>query len=180
MDYVGIFSCVPYLRACVTLRRGALLFLAYLGAVFHHCSRIFHGKPSSLLPYLLPFQSDCVPCPRGHVCRTFAAKRLQRSFQTVFRAVLCGLIVWCVHLHRLPYFVRLCSLIYGKFAVLGEYRGAPPKPKRREAQLRSHRILYFLSPKKFFLKNLLPLAPCLLKFFSENFPLPSCQNPLFS
>ena len=155
---------------------------------FVPCSRLQHCSifPSKnrlrFLPYLLPFfllpfQSDCVPCSCGHVCRTFAQtvpRFISNGFKTVFKRSF----VWRIYLHRLTRFVRLYSLICGKFAVLRGRGGAPPKPKRREAQLRSRRILYFLNPKKFFLKNLVPPIPCLLKFFSENF-LFYCQNSLF-
>lgn len=72
------------------------------------------------------------------------------------------------HLKR---FVRLHSLVLPYFAVLcGVWGGETPKGKGREAQLRSHRILYFLFP----------------KFFSGKFPLSSlfmlslsCQNSPF-
>ena len=182
--YVVYFRAYIILRAHATLRRGALLFLA----TFATFAAWFLSKPLfMLLPYLLPF---CPFSTFAAVCAVpfavpFALKRFQRSFYAVFRAVLSGLIVWRVHLHRLHRFVRLNSLICGKFAVLGEYRGAPPKPKRREAQLRSHRILIF--PKKFFPK--IPLVSFLMPFeifFLENSLSPSasclpfqCQNPLF-
>lgn len=74
---------------------------------------------------LLPFQHLC--------CRLcvpfavpFALKRFQRSFYAVFRAVLSGLIVWRVHLHRLHRFVRLYSLILPYFAVCGGRGGTTP------------------------------------------------------
>ena len=123
------------------------------------------------LPFAVPLQPNA--------CNVHSMRFLSR-FRRLF--------VSCVHLHRLPYFVRLYSPILPYFAVLcGVWVGLPPKPKRREAQLRSRRILYFLNPKKFFLKNLLPLTPCLLKiFFLENSLSPptscslSCQNSPFS
>ena len=69
------------------------------------------------------------------LCRTFAPKRFQGSFQTVFRAVLSGLFVRRVHLHRFARFARLYSLISGKFAVLrGRVGDPPPKERRCEAQ----------------------------------------------
>lgn len=185
MQYIFVrtlFSCVV-----VTLRRGALLFIA---AVFHHC-RLSSLPPGSILCPLAflslhTFTDVCVYLLSGPFagplsgtfCRTFVLKRLQRSFHTVLRRFLSGLIVCRIHLHRLHRFARLCGLICGKFAVLGVGVGLPPKGRRREAQLRSHRILKF--PKKFFLKNLLPPTLCLPKIFSGKFPLSVCVMPPIS
>ena len=113
-------------------------------------------------------------------------KRLQRSFYAVFKRFLSGLFVHAYLCTVSPVSGACRALFEANLPFLGEYRGAPPpKPKRREAQLSPHRILKFL--KKFFLKNLLPLIPCLLKFFFLENPLsPSasclsfqCQNPSF-
>ena len=173
--YVVYFRAYIILRAHATLSRGALLSFATF-ATFATLSACFWSKAfihAFAVPFaLLPFCLSCVPSLRSlrTFCRSFVLKRFQRSFYTVCRAVLSGLIVWRVYLHRLHRLARLNSLICGKFAVLGEYRGAPPKPKRREAQLRSHRNLYFLFPKIFFLKN--PLSP------SASCPF-QCQKPVF-
>ena len=92
--------CVHYLHSCNTEPRRAFVLCS-------RCSRFFIKKPSSLLPYLLPVPCvPCVPdlrpflCPFGrflHSCVPFAVpfalKRLQRSFHTVFRAILSGLFV---------------------------------------------------------------------------------------
>ena len=132
----GIFPCVcnfivcigMYIRThvhfCVRLQRLAVArFFAC-----NHCGRfiaVLSFAPVSITfaAYLFPFSFSRFSriVSRVHAV-TFAvrlSKRFQGSFQTVFRAVLGGLIVWRVHLHRLPYFVRLNSLICGKFADLG-------------------------------------------------------------
>lgn len=166
--YVVYFRAYIILRAHVTLRRGALLFLA----TFATFAAWFLSKPLfMLLPYLLPF------CPFS----TFAAvcayllpflllKRLQRSFYAVFKRFLSGLFVHAYLCTVSPVSGACRALFEAKLPFLGEYRGAPPpKPKRREAQLRSHRNLYFLFPKIFFLENSLsPSASCPFH----------CQNPL--
>ena len=73
---------------------------------------------SCFLPYLCSRFALSVPLP--FLCLVPLAvrfpKRLRGSFYSVFRAILSGLIVWRVHLHRLHRFVRLYSLICGKFA----------------------------------------------------------------
>ena len=164
--------------ALATLSRGALLFLATFAAVF-----IFAAF-RSLLPrtfFRFPFSRFSRIVSRVHAV-TFAVPLQPNTcnvhfirFLSGFKRVICS----CVPLHRLPYFVRLYSLICGKFAVLcGVGVGLPPNGQRREAQLRSRRILKF--PKKFFLKNLLPLTPCRLKFFFWKTPLSPMPNPLFS
>ena len=112
------------IHALATMRRGALLFLATF-ATFSM------KKPSSLFAvpfavFLLPFQSDCVPCSCGHVCRPFALKRLQRSFQTVSQLFkrLFPFVRTFDHLKR---FVRLHSLVLPYFAVLcGVWGGETP------------------------------------------------------
>ena len=157
------------IHALATFCRGALLFLATLAAVLIIAAVFDQLLPPGFIrwPFAPPY---LYRRPRVPFAVPFALKRLQRSFHTVFKRFLSGLIVWRVYLHRLHRFVRLNSLICGKFAVLGEYRGAPPKPKRREAQLRSHRILYFFVPKNFFLENSLS-PPSICPLFHAKIPL---------
>ena len=105
--------------AVATFCRGALLFLA----TFATFAAVFIIAAVSIT-----FAASCVgfwlfapPClyrrPRVPFAVPFALKRLQRSFYSVFRAVLSGLIVWRVHLHSLHHLSRLYSLICGKIAV---------------------------------------------------------------
>lgn len=123
---------------------------------------------------LLPFHAFCrLP---GTFCHTFS-KRLQRSFYAVFRAVLS------VYSFR-AYICTVCPISCGCMALFaanlpfcGGGGGVPPKGQRREAQLRSHRILYFLIPKKFFLKKSFASNPMPSEiFFLENSlsPFASC------
>ena len=70
-----------------------------------------------------------------------------------------------------PYLRQIC-----RFRGIGG--GVPPKGRRREAQLRSHRILKF--PKKIFSKKSLAAYPMPFEiFFLENSSLSQCKN-LFS
>lgn len=140
---IYIFMRMFIFCAVVTLSRGALLFLATLCSL---CSTFFLIKPLFMLfcrtfaRYLLPFLSVMrfLPylCSRFAFCRSFAPNACNVHFMRFlsgFKRVNCVARTF----HRLPYFVRLYSLICGKFAVLeGVGVGLPPKPKRREAQLR--------------------------------------------
>ena len=95
--------------------------------------------------------------PRVPFAVPFALKRLQRSFQTVFQAVLSGLIVWRVYLYRLHRLARLNSLICGKIAVLGVGRG--DYPLRQAARGATEVAQNFEISEKIFSKNSSGLFP---------------------
>lgn len=89
---------------------------------FHHCSRFDHFCRVMLCP--LPYLCPSIPYRRLFTGYSSAlAVPLSQTFATFisngFKTVLSWLIVRRIYLHRLPYFVRLYSLICGKFAVLG-------------------------------------------------------------
>ena len=152
--------------AVATFCRGALLFLATF-ATFATFATVFSSLQPfrSLLPRhalafaLLPFCLSCVPSLRSlrTFCRSFVLKRLQRSFQTVFQAVLSGLIVWRVYLYRLHRLARLNSLICGKIAVLGVGRG--DYPLRQAARGATEVAQNFEISEKIFSKNSSGLFP---------------------
>ena len=160
--YVVYFRAYIILRAHATLRRGALLFLA----TFATFAAWFLSKPLfMLLPYLLPF------CPFS----TFAAvcayllpflllKRLQRSFYSVFRAVLSDPNFRRVLLYLLHRSILSHGSKHGKNAVI-RGRGAP-WGAGRAVRLTLRTIFYFLFPKFFFLEN--PLSPQCQTPFSLN------------
>lgn len=176
--YRYVYSCACSFCAVATLSRSALLFLAYLCSL---CSRFSSLQPFHVSCFMICLFAGLFAVPFTPL---YLYRRPPGAFAVPLRLNVCNvhfirflepfkrLFLSCVHLHSLHRLHRLYSLICGKFAVLGEYRGAPPKSKRREAQLRSHRILYFLFPKKiFFLENSLsPFASC--------FPF-QCQTPVF-
>ena len=113
-------------------------------------------------PYL--YRRFCVP-----FAVPFALKRLQRSFYSVFRAVLSDpnfrrVLLYLLHRSSLSHGSK-----HGKNAVI-RGRGAP-WGAGRAARLTLRTIFYFLFPKIFFLENSLsPSASCL--------PF-QCQNPSF-
>ena len=97
--YRYVYSCAcSFLCACNVLPWRAFV-LCNLCSRLQHCS-IFPSKTVfCFLPYLLPFLAFllCVPHLRPFLlpfCRSFVFKRLQRSFQTVFKRFLsvhlCG------------------------------------------------------------------------------------------
>ena len=137
------------------------------------CSRFSSLQPlRSLLPpgsILWPFAPPYLyRRPRVPFAVPFALKRLQRSFYSVFRAVLSDpnfrrVLLYLLHRSSLSHGSK-----HGKNAVI-RGRGAP-WGAGRAARLTLRTIFYFLFPKIFFLEN--PLSP------SASCPF-QCQNPVF-
>lgn len=103
--------CIPWRRFIAVLPFAPVSIIC--AVAFSHAFCPF------ALSYLLPFT---VVRFLPYVC----PQTVSRFIAYGFLGVLSGLFVCRIYLHRLPYFVRLCSLISGKFAVLGEYRGGVP------------------------------------------------------
>ena len=118
---IYIYAHVHYSRTCNVLPRRAF-FACNLCNLRSRFDRLLPpgSMPWSFAPPYL-YRRPRVPLP----C-LLPSKLFQRSFQTVFQAVLSGLIVWRVYLHRLHRLARLNSLICGKIAVLGVGRGDYP------------------------------------------------------
>ena len=142
--------------AVVTLRRGALLFLATFAAVF-----IIAAVFDQLLPPGSIRWSFAPPYlyrrPRVPFAVPFALKRLQRSFYSVFRAVLSDpnfrrVLLYLLHRSSLSHGSK-----HGKNAVI---RGrGPPGARGARRDWLSAQFFIFCSQKFFFWKipSLLPL-----------------------
>ena len=113
--YLGVCSFC----AVATLRRGALLFLCNLCNPYSMflIKSLYSCFCRTFCPFALCL--SCVPSLRSlrTFCRTFCPQTFSTFILCGFRAVLSGLIVWRVHLHRLHRLSRLYSLICGKIAV---------------------------------------------------------------
>ena len=130
-----------FVRTCNVLPWRAFVLCNLCGRL-QHCS-IFPSKNRlRFLPYLFvrSLRSFCAfhICGRSFLpfCRSLRSKRLQRSFHTVFRAVL-GVYLFRAYICTVCVVSCVCiALFAANLPFCGVGVGLPPKGRRREAQLR--------------------------------------------